>query len=300
MTLWKDKGFMKFTVVIPLYNKRNSLKECIKSVLNQTYKDFELLIVDDGSTDGSADVVREFDDSRIRLIEKENGGVSSARNTGVRLAKNTWIAFLDGDDVWAEWHLETIVNLAKSEPLALVLSSSIEAFDDSEGVEKKLQSVKKEFNHYIVKDLYSDWLNAKKVICSSTAVVHISCFAKVGFLRADLIKGEDTNFWARLFEYFCFAKTDMITSFYRLDSADGNASRKVNSVKRYEVYYFKPQWFKWSSKTLYQFHVIWGYVKHFIYYKQFKNLFLLLLKYHFGLFVILFQRFVRISRGRTT
>ena len=119
---------MKFSVVIPLYNKRNSLKACIESVLNQSYKDFELIVVDDGSTDGSKEIVREFEDKRIRLIEKKNGGVSSARNLGVRSARNSWIAFLDGDDIWTKWHLETIVRLAESEPLAMVLSSSIDSF----------------------------------------------------------------------------------------------------------------------------------------------------------------------------
>ncbi|MBR5253660.1 MAG: glycosyltransferase family 2 protein [Bacteroidales bacterium] len=290
---------MNFSVIIPLYNKRNSLRQCIQSVLNQTYGNFELIIVDDGSTDGSGEIVREFSDNRIRFIQKENAGVSSTRNLGIKSSHNQWITFLDADDVWAEWHLETMVRLAESEPLALVLSSSIESFTDSEGVENKLKTVNKDFNHYLIKDLYSDWLNRKQVICSSSAVVHISCFAKIGYFREDLIKGEDTNLWARLFEHFVFAKTDMITAFYRTESMDGNASRRVNSVKKYEVYYFKPQWFVWSSKTLYQFHVIYGYIKHFIYYKQPKNLILLLLKYNFGLIVVLFQRFVRIFQGRT-
>lgn len=288
---------MKFSIVIPLYNKRNSLRDCIESVLNQSYDDFELIVVDDGSTDGSAEIVREFSDERIRLVEKENGGVSSARNLGVKLAKNPWIAFLDGDDIWAKWHLETMACLSESEPLALVLSSSLDSFFDSKGVEEKIKNANKEFNHYLIKDLHADWLAKKQVISSSSAVVHISCFARVGYLREDLIKGEDTNFWARLFECFTFAKTDMVTAFYRQESLDGNASRRVNSVKKYEVYYFKPQWFNWNSKTRYQFHVIYGYLKHFIYYKQPKNLLLLMLRYNFGLFVVLFQRFVHIFQG---
>lgn len=291
---------MNLSIIIPLYNKRNSLRSCIQSVLNQTYEKFELIIVDDGSTDGSEEIVQEFSDSRIRFERKKNGGVSSARNRGVKLARNQWIAFLDADDIWAEWHLETIVRLFQSEPLALVLSTSIDTFVSSQGVESKLNSVSKEFNHYLIKDLHKDWLEKKQVICSSSAVVHISCFARIGYFREDLIKGEDTDFWARLFECFTFAKTDMITAFYRIESIEGNASRSVNSVKKYEVYYFKPQWFIWSSKTLYQFHVIYRYLKHFIYYKQPKNLLLLCLRYNFGLFVVLFQRFVRIFQGRTT
>ena len=144
---------MNLSIIIPLYNKRNSLRNCIQSVLNQTYKNFELIIVDDGSTDGSEEVVKEFSDDRIRFERKKNGGVSSARNRGVQLARNPWIAFLDADDIWAEWHLETIVHLFESEPLALVLSTSIDTFISSQGVESKLNSVSKEFNHYLIKDL---------------------------------------------------------------------------------------------------------------------------------------------------
>lgn len=291
---------MKFSVVIPLYNKRNSLRDCIESVLNQSYNDFELLIVDDGSTDGSVDIVKEYNDKRIRLIEKENGGVGSARNMGISSAKNTWIAFLDGDDLWAENHLETIVRLAKEEPLAMVFSTSFEKFSSSESVNEKFKSLKRDFNHYIVKDLFEYWLNKKSVICSSSAVVHISCFARCGYFRQDLVRGEDTDLWIRLFKNFTFAKTDVVTALYRVDSADGNASKKINSIKKFEVYYFKPQWFNWSFESRYYFHVIWGHFKMFVARKEWKNLLLLISKYHFGLIVILFERFVRICQGRTT
>ena len=86
------------TVVIPLYNKETSIAQSLKSVLSQEYDDFEVVIVDDGSTDGSVGVVEAINDSRIRLIKQENGGPSKARNTGVKNAKGEWILFLDADD----------------------------------------------------------------------------------------------------------------------------------------------------------------------------------------------------------
>lgn len=89
---------MKCSIIIPLYNKEKCISATIKSVLAQTYKDFELLVVDDGSTDGSADIAKSFNDERIRYIRKENGGVSSARNRGVVEAIGDWILFLDADD----------------------------------------------------------------------------------------------------------------------------------------------------------------------------------------------------------
>lgn len=86
------------SVVIPLYNKEASIKQTLMSVLSQSYQDFEVVIVDDGSTDNSVAKVEEIQDSRIRLIRQENGGPSKARNTGVKNAKGEWILFLDADD----------------------------------------------------------------------------------------------------------------------------------------------------------------------------------------------------------
>lgn len=86
------------SVVIPLYNKEASIKQSLMSVLSQSYQEFEVVIVDDGSTDNSVAKVEEIQDSRIRLIRQENGGPSKARNTGVKNAKGEWILFLDADD----------------------------------------------------------------------------------------------------------------------------------------------------------------------------------------------------------
>ena len=86
------------SVVIPLYNKEASIKQSLMSVLSQSYQDFEVVIVDDGSTDNSVAKVEEIQDSRIRLIRQENGGPSKARNTGVKHARGEWIVLLDADD----------------------------------------------------------------------------------------------------------------------------------------------------------------------------------------------------------
>ena len=94
------------SVVIPLYNKEASIAQSLKSVLSQEYDDFEVVIVDDGSTDGSVGVVEAINNPRIRLIKQENGGPSKARNTGVKNAKGEWILFLDADDEFLPGALE--------------------------------------------------------------------------------------------------------------------------------------------------------------------------------------------------
>lgn len=100
-----------FSVVIPLYNKEKQIKRTLDTVLNQSYINFEIVIVNDGSTDKSAEVVRGINDTRIRLIDQKNGGVSAARNRGIKESKNKWIAFLDADDLWEKTKLDEIANV---------------------------------------------------------------------------------------------------------------------------------------------------------------------------------------------
>ena len=106
------------SVVIPLYNKETSIRQSLMSVLSQSYQDFEVVIVDDGSTDNSVANVEEFQDSRIRLIRQENGGPSKARNTGVKNSKGEWIFFLDADDELLPDAISNLWDGAKNQPLS--------------------------------------------------------------------------------------------------------------------------------------------------------------------------------------
>jgi glycosyltransferase involved in cell wall biosynthesis len=92
--------FGKVSVIIPVYKTEKYVEAAVASVLNQTYQNLEIIVVDDGSPDDSLKLVRQFDDPRIRIIEQENRGLAGARNTGIRHAVGEYIAFLDSDDVW--------------------------------------------------------------------------------------------------------------------------------------------------------------------------------------------------------
>lgn len=101
------------SVVIPLYNKAECISRTIESVLSQTYEEFEIIVVNDGSTDGSVNIVSQLKDDRIRIVQKPNGGVSSARNLGVQSAKYDWIVFLDADDVMLPNNLDILYTQQK-------------------------------------------------------------------------------------------------------------------------------------------------------------------------------------------
>lgn len=278
---------MKISVVIPLYNKRNCISEALNSVFNQSYTDFEVVVVDDGSTDGSLEVVREFSDKRLRIIEKTNSGVSATRNAGIAAAANEWIAFLDADDIWTSFHLETLVKLHEKFPQAEVLCSNYEKFTSDENYIDKLETIEQKMNCFIVEDYYERLLSGKHVIWSSTALVKKECLEKIGGFNERLIKGEDLDCWAKLYENFVMAQTEFVTAFYRLDPTDGNATKKVSSVKKYAVYYYKPQLWKSSYKSMFECKVIYRYLIHFIVYRQPKNFLLLLFKQNIRLLRIL-------------
>ena len=120
------------SVVIPLYNKERQIAHTLRSVFAQTFQDFEVVIVDDGSTDGSVAEVEKFTDSRIRLIRQVNAGVAAARNRGIEEAQGELIAFLDADDEWKPEYLATQYHLYQKYPECSVYACNYE-FREYEG-----------------------------------------------------------------------------------------------------------------------------------------------------------------------
>ena len=100
-----------FSVVIPLYNKANYIENTLKSVLDQTFTDYEIIVINDGSTDESEAVVRQFNDKRIQIFHQKNQGVSVTRNLGIEKSTGKLIAFLDADDYWLPNHLQELAYL---------------------------------------------------------------------------------------------------------------------------------------------------------------------------------------------
>ena len=106
----------KVSIVIPLYNTEEYVQLALESALAQTYQNLEIIVVDDGSTDGGVNICRKFTDKRIRIIQQANRGLSGARNTGIRNAEGEYVAFLDADDLWVPEKVERHVEHFEQRP----------------------------------------------------------------------------------------------------------------------------------------------------------------------------------------
>jgi len=184
-----------FSIIIPLYNKENFIENTLKSVLNQNFKDFEVIIINDGSTDSSEEKVLLFNDSRVHYYQKKNEGVSAARNYGIEKAKSDYITFIDADDYWHQGFLDEMFKNINSCPELKVFSTAIE-IETSESVIAAEYSIKKTADFEIVN--YFTASTKRTVLWSSSAVFHKSVFEEIGLFDIKIKSGEDTDLWIRI------------------------------------------------------------------------------------------------------
>jgi glycosyltransferase involved in cell wall biosynthesis len=185
------------SVVIPLYNKEPHIRRAIDSILAQKVQDFEILVIDDGSTDKSAEIVKNYTDSRIQLIQQENSGVSAARNRGIKEATAEIIAFLDADDEWLPTFLETILLLKKKYPEAGAYATAY--FIEKNGVkyEAHIKAIPpKPWGGIITRFFYTAIFC--EPITSSTVCIQKTVFNNIGLFIEGEWYGEDTEMWGRI------------------------------------------------------------------------------------------------------
>ena len=187
------------SVVMPLYNKEDEVASCISSVLSQSFKDFELIIVNDGSTDLSVQVVDSFKDSRISIINQQNFGVSAARNTGVRHAQSELIVFIDADDLWQQDFLATIIALRDDFPQAKWFETGYEVVHpELERSFSKLGGLFTGFQRGILPDYFSVSICSDPPVHSSAMGVMRDALSMIGGFPVNIGSGEDLLTWARL------------------------------------------------------------------------------------------------------
>lgn len=184
-----------FSIIIPLYNKENFIVNTLKSILDQSFTDFEVIIVNDGSIDSSEEKILKFNDARIRYFSKENGGVSSARNLGIEKALANYISFIDADDYWYPNFLFEMYENIKRFPDQKVFSAAIE-FEISKKVIPAVYSITKTGDFEIVN--YFSASSKESVIWTSCAVFHKSVFETSGIFDPKIKISEDTDLWIRI------------------------------------------------------------------------------------------------------
>lgn len=265
------------TVIIPLFNKVESIKNTVNAVLEQSFTNFELLVIDDGSTDDSLSVVKEIDDKRLKIIQKENGGVSSARNLGIAEARFDWVTFLDADDIWHQDFLKNVCDVIYSNNQVKVIGTGYAEVKKDMTILKKQLPENKGFisNYYVV-------ANAKKdcVVISSAVCVHKTAFLEVGVFNESLVIGEDLDMWERLARNNNFWLVDKVLSYYIQDS-ENRAMQQTRDVRKIWLYYWDTSMAKTEDEKEYYKVRILNYIYDFIVKSDFNNA-KLLLNRHYG------------------
>lgn len=187
------------SVVIPLYNKEQSIASTLQTVLKQTYQDFEIVIVNDGSTDHSVEEVAKVTDPRIRLIHQNNAGVSAARNRGIDEARGEYIAFLDADDEWKPDYLKTQYELTQKYPECSVFACNYE-FKDTQG--KVTPTIIKKLPFKGEDGILSNYFEVASCshppLWTSAVLIKKNAIQSIGGFPTGIKSGEDLLTWARL------------------------------------------------------------------------------------------------------
>lgn len=205
---------MMFSVIIPLYNKELHIKRTVQSVLQQTYKNFEIIIVNDGSTDNSLNSIAMISDPRIKIISQKNAGVSAARNLGITSANGDYIAFLDADDEWREYFLSEINSLINLFPTAGLFATSYSVCRNIKGslINKNIGT---NFTRYELDYFKESYINEFPVHTSAVCIPK-NIFEENGFFLTDVYLGEDLEMWARIaLKYQVAYSTKKCSIYYR-------------------------------------------------------------------------------------
>jgi glycosyltransferase involved in cell wall biosynthesis len=222
---------LKFSIIIPLYNNELDISSTIQSVLHQTFRSFELIVVNDGSTDNGLKRVESIKDNRLLIINQKNEGVSSARNAGIHAAKGDYIAFLDADDLWEPGYLQTMKQLIDDFPEASFFGCQ---FGIKKGKRIEIANEIHNKRGYIIN--YFKEAFEVPLVCSSSIIILKSCFDDIGMFNTKFTRGEDIDVWSRLARKYKLAFEPTLLSYYVQDT-ENRASKKIGTMKNYYLEY---------------------------------------------------------------
>lgn len=219
-----------FSIVIPLYNKENLIANTLHSALRQTFTDFEVIIINDGSTDDSENVATTLNDSRIIYRKTINQGVSKARNTAIEMATGKVIAFLDADDEWSINHLQELYNLYSDYPEAGMLVSR---YTIRIGKGKIIHPVFKNIPigyRGIVRDFFGESL-IYRIATTSAVAIPKDILSGIGGFNENVTHPEDTELWIKIALKYPVAISSRVTMIYNFDLPESWSRKKMAGRK---------------------------------------------------------------------
>lgn len=214
----------KVSIIIPIYNSEKNLSECINSVLNQTYKNLEIIIVDDKSTDRSIDIVKKIKDKRIKLIElKENSGAAIARNKGIELSTGNYICFLDSDDYWYPEKIQKQLDFIKDK-----------AFIYSEYLYLKPNKTHKAS---VPKSLTYEQLLKNSAIFTSTVMLNMEYLNKEDIYMPNIRRGQDYGAWYKILKKINNAYgMQEVLAIYRVGNKSLSSNKLIAMKRTWNLY----------------------------------------------------------------
>ncbi len=227
-----------FSIIIPLYNKENFIEETLKSVLNQTFQDFEIIIVEDCSTDNSKQKAESVVSEKIKIIQHEkNRGLSASRNTGIEKANSDFLAFLDADDIWHDNYLEKIFQLIQNFPTAhLFATNYLEAYSNEIAVSPS-SNLKNFETDGLVPDFFESSLH-QNIYCFSSICVKKEIFEKIGGFNTMINYGEDVDFNIRANNSFqlAYSNCPLVDVIMFSENKITNSSLKNKTITDFDFY----------------------------------------------------------------
>ena len=215
------------SVIIPAYNVERWISQTIKSVQEQTFSDFEIIVIDDGSTDKTLEIIKGIRDHRLKVLSRQHAGVSVARNVGIANATGDFIAFLDADDLWTSDSLEAKLNGLQEHPRAGAAYSWTLLINEQGTILQPLRGP-----IFYEGNLYFEFLTGGVFDCGSV-LVRRRAIESVGEFDPTLAYGEDLDYWLRLARHSTFIVVPRYQLLYRRWS--GSTTYKINQSKKLEL-----------------------------------------------------------------
>jgi len=198
------------SVIVPTHNRAHLVAEAVDSVLAQTFGNLEVIVIDDGSTDNTLEVLQTFSDSRIRVIRQNNLGISGARNTGIRAARGKYIAFLDSDDIWLPELLATEVPVLEERPEIDIVYAKAQAMDAAGNPKPQTLGTTERFPGEYLRSMLYGFFG-----CLPTTILRRECFDSVGLFDESLKGRVDWDMFLRMSQYHRFRFINRVLARYR-------------------------------------------------------------------------------------